>query len=266
MSRQPPVSKQETFVDSNGRSERARVSVIVPVLNEASRIDSLLQELQCFRQAGHELIVVDGGSSDDTVKKATLLCDLVLLSETGRAKQMNAGALKASGDVLLFHHCDSVLPAGAVSLMEAQRDSGWGRFNVRLTGAHPMFRVIAFMMNWRSRLTGIATGDQSLFISKKLFEQVGYYPEQYLMEDIEISSRLKKISPPVCLKEEVTTSSRRWQKKGIWPTILLMWRLRLSYFMGVSADQLVHQYYPNFRPRDEKNTDSVCKSSGPRES
>ena len=234
------------------------ISIIIPVLNEQQGIVQQLQALQVFRQQGHEIIMVDGGSTDDTVALSLPLVDKVLYSQPGRAYQMNLGAAQASGDLLLFQHCDSQLPDEALALLEALPDSQhWGRFDVRLTGRHPMFKVIAFMMNWRSRLTGIATGDQSIFVSRSLFEQFGGFPEQPLMEDIELSSRLCQLKKPVCFKQALTTSSRRWQQRGIWKTILLMWRLRLAYFCGVSAEKLVQQYYPNYVIHEKTQPDPI---------
>lgn len=237
------------------------ISIIIPVLNEQRSIVQQLQALQVFRQQGHEIIVVDGGSSDDTIALSHPLVDKVLYSRPGRAYQMNLGAAQANGDLLLFQHCDSLLPDNALTLLEGVSSSEWGRFDVRLTGRHPMFKVIAFMMNWRSRLTGIATGDQSIFVSRSLFEQVGGFPEQPLMEDIELSTRLRQQQKPVCFKQALTTSSRRWQQKGIWKTILLMWRLRLAYFCGVPAKKLVQQYYPNYVIHEKTQPDSICQSA-----
>jgi len=226
------------------------ISVIVPVLNESEQIESVLQQLQVFRQAGHEVILIDGGSTDHTVVLAQPYVDVLLESERGRANQMNAGAEAALGDLLLFQHVDTRLPPDALEQLDGLKGrSLWGRFDVRLSSGHWMFPVIAQMMNWRSRLTGIATGDQSIFVSRDLFDQIGGIPPQPLMEDIALSARLKKIVAPVCLKAAVTTSSRRWQKKGVWRTILLMWAMRLAYAFGVSAHYLADIYYPSNRSR-----------------
>lgn len=242
------------------------ISIIIPVLNEQQGIVQQLQALQVFRQQGHEIIMVDGGSTDDTITLSQPLVDKVLYSQPGRAYQMNLGAAQASGELLLFQHCDSQLPDEALTLLEALPAQQWGRFDVRLTGRHPMFKVIAFMMNWRSRLTGIATGDQSIFVSRPLFEQLGGFPEQPLMEDVELSSRLCQQQKPVCFKQALTTSSRRWQQKGVWRTILLMWRLRLAYFCGVSAEKLVQQYYPDYVLDEKTQPDSIRQSTGTRKS
>jgi len=226
------------------------ISVIVPVLNESEQIESVLQQLQVFRQAGHEVILIDGGSTDHTVALAQPYVDVLIESERGRASQMNAGAEIALGDLLLFQHVDTRLPPDALEQLDGlQGKSLWGRFDVRLSSGHWMFPVIAQMMNWRSRLTGIATGDQSIFVSRDLFKKIGGIPPQPLMEDIALSTCLKKIVAPVCLKAAVTTSSRRWQKKGVWRTIFLMWAMRLAYAFGVSAHYLADIYYPSNRSR-----------------
>jgi rSAM/selenodomain-associated transferase 2 len=191
-----------------------------------------------------EIIVVDGGSRDNTIELATPYADKILLAEQGRAKQMNHGARHAKGDILVFLHADTLLPEHALSLIEQQLNSRrvWGRFDVQLCGEQVMFKVIAFMMNWRSRLTGIATGDQVLFVDKSAFNAVGCYPEISLMEDIALSRALKTLSPPVCLTAKVSSSARRWQQGGIYKTILLMWSLRLRYWLGQDPQQLAELY------------------------
>ena len=223
------------------------LSIIIPVLNEAGQTTRLLGALQPLRQKGHELIIVDGGSSDGTPEKAKGLADRVLLSARGRARQMNAGARVARGEILLFLHADSHLPpeADRLIIQAMENDKGcWGRFDVRLTGKHWLFRVIERMMNWRSCITGIATGDQAIFVSRRLFEQLGGFSDIPLMEDIELSRRLKNVSRPHCLHTPLRTSSRRWEEKGIIRTVLLMWSLRLAYFFGISPQRLVAIYYP----------------------
>lgn len=215
------------------------VSIIIPVLNEEDVIGSLLKQLQSCREQGHEVIVVDGGSSDKTSLIARPLADIVIHSEPGRAVQMNAGAVKARGDVLWFLHADSVIPENALlHILQALNSHGWGRFDVKLSGAHFFFRVIETMMNLRSCISGIATGDQGIFVKKNYFDLIGGYSIIPLMEDIDLSKKLKTISQPVCIKEKLTASSRRWEKKGILATVLLMWRLRLLYWLGVSATKL----------------------------
>lgn len=228
-------------------SERSAglISIVVPVLNEAGQVSEALQRLQGFRAAGHEVVLVDGGSSDATCEQARPYVDQLLNSRPGRAKQMNAGAASARGNILLFLHVDTELPDTARHQLESSAVKGrWGRFDVRLSPGHRMFPVIAFLMNVRSRLTGIATGDQCLFADKALFDRIGGFPDQPLMEDIELCRRLKCVQKPLCLRDKVITSSRRWQKNGVWRTIFLMWRFRLFYFLGRSPESLAAEYYP----------------------
>lgn len=223
------------------------LSIIIPALNESATLAATLLALQPLRTRGVEVVVVDGGSGDDTARIAAAYCDQVLTSPRGRATQMNAGAKIARGAVLLFLHADSLLPADADTFIRRALNStpAWGRFDVRITGSHPLLPVIAWLMNRRSRATGIATGDQGIFMTREMFWQVGGFPEQPLMEDIEMSSRLKKISPPVCLPQVITTSGRRWEQHGVWRTIFNMWRMRLAYFFGASPASLHRQYYGN---------------------
>jgi len=220
------------------------LSIVIPALNEADAIAATLASLQPLRAAGHEVIVVDGGSTDATVSLADPLADRVLAAPRGRARQMNAGAAVARGDVLVFLHADTSLPEHAVAVIRsALRHRLWGRFDVVIAGRPQMLRVVAAFMNLRSRLTGIATGDQTLFISSTAFAAVGGYPEQSLMEDIALSKRLKKFGPPACPCERVVTSGRRWEANGVWRTILLMWRLRFDYWRGVPAERLAARYH-----------------------
>jgi len=216
----------------------------MPVLNEAERLTTLLQELQALRGAC-ELIVADGGSTDRSPTLAEPLVDKVVLSPRGRAKQMNAGAALGQADILLFLHADTQLPDQAVQKIVQAAANGyhWGRFDVQFDSQSHIFRVIAFMMNWRSRLTGLATGDQAIFMTRKTFNAIEGFPDIALMEDIAASKRLKKISHPCCLRDKVTTSARRWQQHGVLKTILLMWRLRLAYFFGADPNKLATQYY-----------------------
>lgn len=220
-----------------------KLSLIIPVLDEADAIAATLASLQPLRAAGHEVIVVDGGSTDATVAQAEPLADRVQITSRGRARQMNAGAAVARGDVLVFLHADTCLPEHAVSAIRAAlRRRLWGRFDVDIAGRSGMLRVVALCMNLRSRLTDIATGDQVLFISRAAFSAVGGYPEQPLMEDIELSKRLKKHGPPACLRDRVVTSGRRWEANGVWRTIRLMWRLRFDYWRGVPVERLALHY------------------------
>jgi rSAM/selenodomain-associated transferase 2 len=220
------------------------LSIIVPVLDEAVGIEATLLALAPYRGRGCELIVADGGSRDGTLALASRLADHVLTAPRGRAAQMNVGASVARGDVLLFLHADTKLPTNADSLISdglAQSGRVWGRFDVRFdqTGIMPL---IAIMMNLRSRLTGIATGDQAIFVTRAAFDAIGGFPAQPLMEDIALSARMRRLSRPTCIRARVTTSARRWRKQGILRTIFLMWRLRLAYFLGADAAHLARQY------------------------
>jgi rSAM/selenodomain-associated transferase 2 len=219
-----------------------RLSVIVPVLDEADEIEDLLQSLPT---GDVEVIIVDGGSSDATCEIAARHDVRVVHGARGRAAQMNAGAHAASGDLFLFLHADVRLPRDFRRTIGefAGSDRAWGRFDVQLSGSHPAFRLIEFMMNHRSRLTGICTGDQAIFVTRHAFEQVGGFPDISLMEDIAISRALKKISRPWRSHGKVRCSSRRWEKHGIARTILLMWRLRLAYFFGATPELLARRYY-----------------------
>ncbi len=223
-----------------------RISIIIPTLNEAATLEPILKSLQPLRGKGHEVIVVDGGSSDETVRLAGYYADKVITSERGRALQMNHGAQAAEGGILWFLHADSQIPADAAeTIVGAVGDSGsfqWGRFNVRLSGAHWLFRVIEALMNLRSRLTGIATGDQGIFVRRELFQAVDGFAEIPLMEDIDLSKRLKRLAPPCCSTQRLITSSRRWEDRGILRTVLLMWYLRLAYFLGRSPERLAGIY------------------------
>ncbi len=221
------------------------LSIIIPALDEAEHIVATLDSLQPLRRRGVEIIVADGGSSDNTANLARERADQVLTVPAGRARQMNAGAAAARGEILCFVHADSRLPEGADGLIVdglSRSRRSWGRFDVSIAGTHPMLRVIAQLMNWRSRLTGIATGDQGLFLTRSLFEAAGRFPEIALMEDIALTRQLKRYSPPLCIAHRLMTSGRRWEKHGAWRTMLLMWRLRLAYFFGADPDRLARQY------------------------
>lgn len=220
------------------------LSIIVPALNEAGTIVHTLSALAPLRERGAELIVVDGGSRDNTVALAQPCADQLLQSPAGRAQQMNQGAVAARADVLLFLHADTLLPDAADTLIGQQLAQGaaWGRFDVHISGRPVMLRVVAACMNLRSRLTGLATGDQALFMTRELFECVGGFPAQPLMEDIEISRRLRAISAPACLRAKVRTSGRRWEQRGVWRTIVLMWWLRWRYWRGESPHTLARAY------------------------
>ncbi len=222
------------------------LSIVIPVLDEAERIAACLTPLQTWRGAGCELVVVDGGSGDSAAERATPLADRVLVAPRGRAQQMNAGAAVARGDALWFVHADTAVPADAPALIGAALAAGkdWGRFDVRLSGAQPLLRVIERAMNARSRLSGIATGDQGIFVRRERFEAVGGYPAIALMEDIALSKALKRAAGwPACLRAQLLSSSRRWEHDGIVRTVVLMWRLRLAYFCGADPEALRRRYY-----------------------
>ena len=225
-------------------TEAPRLSIVVPALNEADTIERLLERLQPLRQRGSEVIVVDGGSSDGTPALAAAWADAVVAAPRGRAVQMNAGTARASAALLLFLHADTQLPPGAdLRVRQAvARGAAWGRFDVRIDGRPRMLRVVAALMNWRSRWTGIATGDQAIFVTRTAFERVGGFPVQPLMEDIELSRRLKRLGRPACLRDRVRTSGRRWEQRGVWRTIVLMWWLRWRYWRGESAQSLAEAY------------------------
>ena len=231
----------------------------MPALNEAGAIEAALRPLQHWRGSEAEVIVADGGSSDATVIRARQLADQVIAAPRGRARQMNAGAAAATGEVLLFLHADTALPEFAPrAVLEAlslvgplaptvlgrhpKENKCWGRFDVVIAGEPAMLGVIAWCMNLRSRLTGIATGDQALFMTRVAFDKAGGYPDQPLMEDIDMCKRLKRQSAPACLTAQVTTSGRRWEQRGVWRTIWLMWRLRLAYFFGATPEYLAARY------------------------
>ena len=230
---------------TEAEARTSRISIVIPVLNEATNIVAALEALAPLHARGTEIIVVDGGSVDDTTALAKPHADFVIASARGRALQMNAGVAIARGDVSLFLHVDTRLPEGADRLVLeglARSKRAWGRFDVTIEGAHPLLPVVAAAMNLRSRLTGISTGDQAMFVARAAFDTAGGFPEIALMEDITLARNLKHISRPLCLTARVTTSGRRWQKRGVLRTIFLMWRLRLAYFFGAAPDDLARRY------------------------
>ena len=221
------------------------LSIIMPVLNEAAGVAAAVQTLAPLVARGAQLLLADGGSADDTLTRAQTCAVQIISTQRGRALQMNAGAQLATGGVLLFLHADTRLPANADVLIAEALASGaqvWGRFDVRIDGQPRLLRIVAWMMNVRSRWSGIATGDQAIFMTRAAFDTAGGFPVQPLMEDIEMSRRLLRLSPPACLRARVLTSGRRWERSGIWRTILLMWRLRFAYWRGVAPERLAALY------------------------
>ena len=239
----------------------ATVSIIIPVLNEANNLPLLFDNINKLNPNPQQVILVDGGSNDDSIDIIQSFINKLkpdndrkidwqmTESKAGRALQMNTGAALATGEVLLFLHADTQLPLHAIdSVSEAMKRAEWGRFDVQIASRQPTLRLVSQMINWRSRLSGIATGDQAIFISQSLFERIGNYPNQALMEDIELckqlkGKQLKGMAKPACLKSKVITSARRWQQHGTWRTIILMWHLRFDYWRGVSADNIKARYY-----------------------
>lgn len=221
------------------------LSIIIPTLDEAHGITDLLESLQPLRRRGHEVIVVDGGSSDGTPALAAPLADRLLSTSPGRARQMRAGVDAANGEVFWFLHADSRIQPGADRhILAAISGAGlaWGRFAIRLDDHHPLLRLVGWSMNIRSRLTGIATGDQGIFVTRDLYHHVGGFEDIPLMEDIALSRALRAHVWPSCLRARVCTSARRWRRHGITRTILLMWYLRLRYFLGTPPGQLLRHY------------------------
>ena len=224
-----------------------KIAIVVPVFNEALALPRLLTQIAASKVTANqdfELVFVDGGSVDDTVALIKQTGLRVITSPKGRAWQMNAGVAQTTGDVLLFLHADTQLPKDALSKIKSNltRNICWGRFDVRIAGKPWMLGVVARTMNWRSRLTGIATGDQAMFMTRVAFQAIGGFPQQALMEDIEASRRLRQLSRPACISSLVVTSGRRWEPRGVWTTIFLMWRLRWAYWRGQNPKLLAELY------------------------
>jgi len=220
-------------------------SIIVPVLDEAAGIAAALEALAPMRHSGATVVVVDGGSRDATRELAAPLADRVIEAPRGRASQMNAGARGCGGEILVFLHADTLLPPNALqAIAKGLERTGrhWGRFDVSIAGAGPLLALVALLMNLRSRLTGVATGDQAIFVRRDAFEAVGGFAEIPLMEDVAISKRLLRRTRPLCLEDRVVTSARRWQRHGTLRTIFLMWRLRLAYALGADPRNLARRY------------------------
>ena len=220
-------------------------SIIIPVLNEAQLIKVRLTRLQPLRRLGHEVILVDGGSADQSVDLAQSLVDRIVNSERGRSAQMNAGAAVARHSLLVFLHLDTQLPGQFESQLKAFQtsDCDWGFSLVQFDATGCGFKLIAWFMNHRSRLTRVCTGDQVLCVKHTTFKQIGGFAAIALMEDVEISKRLRKISTPFIFSAPVLACSRKWQREGVWRTVMLMWRLRFAYFLGADPQRLSEQYY-----------------------
>jgi rSAM/selenodomain-associated transferase 2 len=226
-----------------------RLAVVIPVLNEADAVGAALARLQPLRERGASVIVVDGGSTDDTAERARAGADCVLDAPRGRAVQMNRGAEVAlrdgAVDALLFLHADTRLPERAdesIATACRGRPMAWGRFDVRIAGHAPGLRLVGTLMNLRSRLTGICTGDQCMFATRALFEALGGFAPIPLMEDIDFSRRARRVTRPRALRAVATTSGRRWDRHGVARTVVLMWRLRLAYFLGADPARLADDY------------------------
>lgn len=237
------AASKTTMNETTSSCDPLTLTIVIPVLNESQVLPQLIKQLRLVDS--HQVVFVDGGSSDSTVEQIQAARYLVLSSAPGRAQQMNVGAQIATGDVLVFLHADTQVPEGLSQLINqalTKTDRVWGRFDVRISGRSPLLAIIGFMMNWRSRMTGIATGDQVMFVRRSVFETLGGFADIGLMEDIELSKRLTRVSRPVCLFQRVTTSGRRWQKRGVLKTIVLMWWLRLAYWLGVKPSTLARWY------------------------
>jgi len=220
-------------------------SIVIPVLNEQHSICQSLRSIQHLRHRGAELILVDGHSEDKTGELGRPLVDKVCLSKPGRALQMNSGVEHSGRHCLCFLHVDTLFPEDVADQFNRFQSSTreWGRFDVQLSGDRPIFKLISLMVNLRSRLTAIATGDQAIFVTRSAFDSVGGYPDIPLMEDIAFSKALKKRGRPLCVGSPVVTSSRRWEEFGVWRTVFLMWKLRWQFFRGVPPEKLHKQYY-----------------------
>ncbi|UCE89351.1 MAG: TIGR04283 family arsenosugar biosynthesis glycosyltransferase [Pseudomonadota bacterium] len=239
----PQLVTPRTLVIAVNRN--ARISVVIPALNEGEHIKTTLRSLAPLRAAGHEVILVDGRSEDATVTLARTLADHVFVAPRGRARQMIEGARMAQGEILWFLHADTQVPEEAHHLiLDALTGTGvsWGHFAVRLTGRQGMLRVVERMMNLRSRMSGIATGDQGIFVARSAYDNAGGISDIPLMEDVELSRRLKRHSRPACVRVPLRTSSRRWEEGGVLRTIVLMWRLRLAYALGADPGRLARHY------------------------
>ena len=222
-----------------------RIAVIVPILNEMPQLPCALEHLKSLQNQDFEILISDGGSMDGSVEHCEEAGFRVYSAPKGRANQMNYGAANSNAEVLLFLHIDTILPPNAKAILESwflNTKSQWGRFDVQIESKFAMLGVVSFFMNLRSGISGIATGDQAIFVRKSAFDRIGGFPKQPLMEDVEISKRLLKLSKPFCVRERALTFGRRWETYGLWRTIFLMWQLRFDYWRGVSVEEIAKQY------------------------
>ena len=223
--------------------KKISLSIIIPVRNEASHLPSLLNALQKRKSDNTEVIVVDGCSEDDTLNVICQKKNRILRSEPGRAQQMNTGARHAKGKYLWFLHADSKVDFDFESIIESGlKNKKWGWFNIRLSNTKIIFRVIESMMNYRSKITSVATGDQGIFIHKNIFIEQGLFPSIALMEDVKFSKKIRSSESPFISDTPLETSARRWEENGPIRTIFKMWTLRLLFFLGASPNWLDKQY------------------------
>ena len=221
----------------------AGVSVVIPVLNDATSLRRLLGDLRDFGDPALEVVVVDGGSEDDSASVASA-AGRVVAAPRGRGIQLAAGADEANGDWVWFLHADTRVSAAAVVELVGRLDApAWGFFGVRLDDGSWPYRMIERTMSWRSAASGIATGDQGIFVHRELLDAVGGVPRQPLLEDVELCRRLRRLAKPVLMSERLVASSRRWERHGVARTILLMWWLRFRYFVGADPATLARRYY-----------------------
>ena len=223
-----------------------QISIVIPVLNDATALGRLLDDLDSILGIDAQRIVVDGGSEDGSYELACERADCALRTAAGRARQLAAGIVAAHGRWIWMLHADTRVDGAAWRALRtaiASDGAAWGRFDVRLSGREAAFRMIETLMNLRSRWSGICTGDQGIFVRRDLLELIDGVPDQPLMEDIELTKRLRRYAKPICIDTALGVSARRWQQRGIASTVLLMWRLRLQYFFGTPAEVLVREYY-----------------------
>lgn len=219
------------------------LSIVIPVRNDAAALERLRASLGAPLDPSVEVVVVDGASTDASSEVARRAGWQVVASPPGRGRQLNAGCRAAAGQWLWLLHADSEVPVPALTYLRQLGGPGWGRFDVRFVAAEGGLRLVAWLMNWRSRVTGICTGDQGIFVHRRLLEAVHGVPEQPLMEDVELSRRLKRLGRPLCPAIALGTSPRRWQRDGLVSTVLAMWGFRLRYWWGADPETLAKAYY-----------------------